>query len=62
MAWDGLLTLYFHPWELSELKEKEIPLWIRRRSRKRRVERMEILIRALGNLGEFRTIAGYLGL
>ncbi|NDA25940.1 MAG: DUF3473 domain-containing protein [Verrucomicrobia bacterium] len=62
LAWDGLLTLYFHPWELSELKEKEIPLWIRRRSRKRRVERMEILIRALGNLGEFRTIAGYLGL
>ena len=62
LAWDGLLTLYFHPWELSELKEKEIPLWIRRRSRKRRIQRMETLIRALGNLGEFRTIAGYLGL
>ena len=62
LAWDGLLTLYFHPWELSELKEKEIPFWIRRRSRQRRIERMEILIRALGNLGEFRTISGYLGL
>ena len=62
LAWDGLLTLYFHPWELSELKEKEIPLWIRRRSRKRRIERMETLIRALGNLGEFRTVAGYLDL
>jgi len=62
LAWDGLLTLYFHPWELSDLKEKEIPLWIRRRSRKRRIQRMETLIRALGNLGEFRTIAGYLGI
>ena len=62
LAWDGLLTLYFHPWELTEIREKEIPFWIRRRSRQRRIERMESLIRALGNLGEFRTVAGYLGL
>ena len=62
LAWDGLLTLYFHPWELSELQEREIPLWIRRRSRKRRLERMETLVRKLGELGEFRTIAGYLDL
>ena len=27
-AWDGVLTLYFHPWELSELGEREIPFWI----------------------------------
>ena len=62
LAWDGLLTLYFHPWELSDLKEKEFPFWIRRRPRRRRLERMEILIRKLAELGEFRTIAGYLGL
>lgn len=62
LAWDGLLTLYFHPWELSGLQEKQIPLWIRRRSQKRRLERMETLVRALAELGEFRTIAGYLGL
>jgi Polysaccharide deacetylase/Domain of unknown function (DUF3473) len=61
LAWDGVLTLYFHPWELSDLSEKEIPLWIRRRTRQRRVERMDTLIRMLGELGEFRTIAGYLG-
>ena len=62
LAWDGVLTLYFHPWELSELKEKQIPRWIRRRTRQRRIERMAILIRALGQYGEFRTIAGYLGI
>ena len=62
LAWDGLLSLYFHPWELSDLPEREIPLWIRRRSRQRRIQRMETLIRCLGELGEFRTIAGYLGI
>ena len=61
LAWDGLLTLYFHPWELSGLPEKEIPAWIRRRSRRRRIERMDILIRALGQYGEFRTVRDYLG-
>ncbi len=60
MAWDGLLSLYFHPWELSELKEPEFPRWIRRRSKKRRIERMETLIRSLSGYGEFRTIRGYL--
>jgi len=62
LAWDGLLTLYFHPWELSELSEKEIPFWIRRRSRQRRIERMEILIKALIEYGEFRTVRDYFGL
>jgi len=61
MAWDGVLTLYFHPWELSELQEKEIPFWIRRRSRARRIERMETLIRSLSEYGEFRTVADHLG-
>jgi len=62
LAWDGVLILYFHPWELSDLSEKEIPFWIRRRTRQRRAERMDTLIRTLGELGEFRTIAGYLGI
>jgi peptidoglycan/xylan/chitin deacetylase (PgdA/CDA1 family) len=61
MAWDGVLTLYFHPWELAELGEKEIPFWVRRRSRARRIERMETLIRSLREYGEFRTVRDYLG-
>ena len=62
VAWDGVLTLYFHPWELSELNEKEFPWWIRRRSKTRRIERMEILIRSLSEYGDFRTVRSYLGL
>ena len=62
MAWDGVLTLYFHPWEVSELQEKEIPFWIRRRSKARRIERMETLIRTLSEYGEFRTVRSYLGI
>ena len=62
LAWDGVLTLYFHPWELSELREMEIPYWIRRRSRERRIERMETLIRVLGEYGEFRPVRDYLGI
>ena len=62
LAWDGVLSLYFHPWELSDLPEKEIPFWIRRRSRQRRIERMQTLIRALREFGEFRTVRNYLGL
>ena len=61
LAWDGVLTLYFHPWELSELKEKKFPFWIRRRSRARRIERMDTLIRSLSEYGEFRTVRDYLG-
>lgn len=61
MAWDGVLTLYFHPWELSELGEKEIPFWVRRRTKARRIERMETLIRSLREYGEFRTVRDYLG-
>ena len=60
LAWDGVLTLYFHPWELSGLREKEIPFWIRRRSRERRIERMETLIRVLSEYGEFRPVRDYL--
>lgn len=60
LAWDGVLALYFHPWELSGLREKEIPFWIRRRSRERRIERMETLIRVLSEYGEFRPVRDYL--
>lgn len=61
IAWDGLLTLYFHPWELTELAASEIPWWIRRRPKERRIERMETLIRGLSEYGEFRTVRNYLG-
>jgi peptidoglycan/xylan/chitin deacetylase (PgdA/CDA1 family) len=60
LATDGLLTLYFHPWELSDLNEPKLPRWLRKRPKAQRVERMVRLIRWLGTIGTFRTISDYL--
>ncbi|NBV96126.1 MAG: DUF3473 domain-containing protein [Verrucomicrobia bacterium] len=59
---DGLLCLYFHPWELSALPEREIPRWLTRRSQTERVHRMARLCRSLGRLGTFTPVGSYLGL
>ena len=60
LATDGLLSLYFHPWELSDLNEPHLPRWLRKRPKAQRVERMDRLIRWLGTVGTFRTISDYL--
>ena len=60
LATDGVLSLYFHPWELSELFEPQLPGWLRRRSKEERIDRMARLVRWLGTIGTFRTISDYL--
>jgi peptidoglycan/xylan/chitin deacetylase (PgdA/CDA1 family) len=60
LATDGVLSLYFHPWELSELSEPQLPAWLRRRSQHERIDRMAKLVRWLGTIGTFRTISDYL--
>jgi len=62
LAKDNLLSLYFHPWELSDLSEAELPSWLTRRTKSQRVERMGKLCHWLGRQGTFRTIADYLAL
>ena len=62
LAKDNLLSLYFHPWELSDLSEAELPFWLTRRTRAQRVERMRKLCHWLSQQGTFRTIADYLAL
>ena len=62
LAKDNLLSLYFHPWELSDLSETELPLWLTRRTKAQRVERMRKLCHWLSRQGTFRTIADYLAL
>ena len=62
LANDNLLSLYFHPWELSDLSEAELPFWLTRRTRAQRVERMRKLCHWLSQQGTFRTIADYLAL
>jgi hypothetical protein len=60
LALDGVLSLYFHPWELSELSEPQLPSWLRRRSKDERIHRMSELVRWLGTIGTFRTVSDYL--
>lgn len=60
LATDGILSLYFHPWELSELSEPQLPVWLRRRSKDQRIHRMAELVRWLGTIGTFRTVRDYL--
>jgi len=62
LAKDNLLSLYFHPWELSELDESALPFWLTRRTKAQRVERMRKLCHWLSQQGTFRTIADYLAL
>jgi hypothetical protein len=62
LAKDNMLSLYFHPWELSDLSEAELPFWLTRRTKAQRVERMGKLCRWLGRQGTLRTIADYLAL
>jgi hypothetical protein len=62
LAKDNLLSLYFHPWELSDLSETELPFWLTRRTKAQRVERMRKLCYWLSRQGTFRTIADYLAL
>ncbi|MCX6935638.1 MAG: polysaccharide deacetylase family protein [Verrucomicrobia bacterium] len=62
LAKDGLLTLYFHPWELSDLPEATLPRWLTRRTKAERILRMADFCKWLGTQGTFRTIADYLAL
>ena len=59
---DGLLCLYFHPWELSALAEPELPRWLTKRTQSERISRMGKLCLALQRMGRFTPVANYLGL
>jgi peptidoglycan/xylan/chitin deacetylase (PgdA/CDA1 family) len=59
---DGLLCLYFHPWELSALPEPEMPRWLTRRPQTERIRRMTKLCHGLERFGSFTPVGSYLGL
>ena len=59
---DGLLCLYFHPWELSALPEPEMPRWLTRRPQAERIRRMTKLCHGLERFGRFTPVGNYLGL
>ena len=62
LQYDGLLCLYFHPWELSALPEPEMPRWLTRRPQAERIRRMTKLCHGLQRFGRFTPVGSYLGL
>ena len=57
---DGLLSLYFHPWEFIDLSSYALPLVIKRKSGNELLEKLHKLITDLENEGEFSTMHSYL--
>lgn len=52
---DGMLSTYFHPWELADLKDYTLPAYIRRVSGIKMQERLNSFLQYLQQKGEFCT-------
>ena len=63
LAKDGYLSLYFHPWEFTDISKWKIPFYIKKDSGRRLADRLSMLITDLKKEAQFETfsnfIAGY---
>ncbi len=57
---DGCLSLYFHPWEFTDLSNYSIPKFIKRKSGIELLNKLNRLVADLKNEGEFLTIHSFL--
>ena len=57
---DGYLSLYFHPWEFTDLTSYALPAFIKRKSGIELLEKLKRLITDLKKEGEFITINSFL--
>lgn len=54
---DGLLSLYFHPWEFTDIHSyQNLPFYIRRNSGIGMLQRLDEIVKMLKNEGEFVTM------
>jgi len=53
---DGELHLYFHPWEFADLSNFDIPIYIKKISGKKMVNKFELFIQIIKDIGDFTTI------
>lgn len=60
LAKDGLLTFYFHPWEMSDLRNYQLPGYIRKTSGDHMYDRMDMFLGYLQQKGTFVSHADYL--
>ena len=59
LKYDGLLSLYFHPWEFVEIDGYRLPWFIRRMSGKNMLERLDSIINVLKSEADFITMIDY---
>lgn len=57
---DGYLSLYFHPWEFTDLSNFKLPFYIKKLSGEVLLNRLDNLIGFLKNEGSFSTIESFL--
>ena len=57
---DSYLHLYFHPWEFTDLSDFKIPYYIKRKSGKKMIDRLDNFIKLMKGQGKFVTIVQYL--
>jgi len=57
---DGYLSLYFHPWEFTDISHIKIPQYSKRYSGSRLLERLDKLMTDLKKEGEFCTVSSAL--
>lgn len=57
---DGYLSLYFHPWEFTDLSDYKLPNMVKRKSGKELLDKLTQLIGDLKNEGNFITMNSFL--
>jgi len=57
---DRYISLYFHPWEFTDLSAYKIPGYIKRGSDQRLLEKFRRLIKDLSNEGEFVRVKDFI--
>lgn len=57
---DGYLSLYFHPWEFTDLTKYNLPAIVKRKSGNELLEKLKRLIADLKKEGEFITVNSFL--
>jgi peptidoglycan/xylan/chitin deacetylase (PgdA/CDA1 family) len=57
---DGYLSLYFHPWEFTDLTNYNLPAIVKRKSGNELLEKLKRLIADLKKEGEFSTVNSFL--
>jgi hypothetical protein len=57
---DGYLSLYFHPWEFTDLTDYKLPAVIKRKSGVELIEKLNRFISDVKKEGEFVTVNSFL--